>query len=293
VNASILIRTKNEARHLRACLEAVFSQEDAGFEVIVLDSGSTDATCDIARRFPVWLMTMRPEDFTYGYALNLGFGAARHPVLVALSGHSIPLHRRWLAALLRHFEAPDVVGVSGPEVNRWAPRLAAPVTLTRETVAAHRGPGFSNFNAALRRDVWARLPFHERLPYGEDKEWAWQALAATGGRIVIDPAVAVHHEHRESLRTMWRRGFREASAQAAWRGPVPYSRRTVAHLALADAWRNARRGRWDAAGLLGGVAYYHGRYAGFTTARRRPAPAGARLLDRPRALPKTSCVATP
>ena len=51
VRASILILCKNEAVNIKLCLEAVFGQSGAGhFEVIVVDSGSTDGTLEIAER---------------------------------------------------------------------------------------------------------------------------------------------------------------------------------------------------------------------------------------------------
>lgn len=43
---SVIVITKNEAAHIEACLDSV----DFADEIIVLDSGSTDATCDIARQ---------------------------------------------------------------------------------------------------------------------------------------------------------------------------------------------------------------------------------------------------
>ena len=42
---SVVIITLNEARHIGACLDSVAFAD----EIIVLDSGSTDQTCDIAR----------------------------------------------------------------------------------------------------------------------------------------------------------------------------------------------------------------------------------------------------
>jgi glycosyltransferase involved in cell wall biosynthesis len=285
-SASILIRTKNEARRLDDCLEAVFSQEGVAFEVVVLDSGSTDRTVEIARRFPVRLLTIHPEEFTYGYALNVGFEAALHPYLVSLSGHSIPLHRRWLANLLRHFRDPLVAGVSGPEVNRWNPASPArAITLTQDNFLADPTFGFSNFNAAMRREAWERLPFHEALPGGEDKEWAWR-MVERGATIIIDCEAAVHHEHQETAREMWRRGHREAIGQAAWRGVRSYSLATTVHLSVRQTLGRVRRGQWGIAELVGAFAYYHGRYTGFTEARRHAAMPGPRQLPRPRQLAK-------
>ena len=49
---SIVIRTKNEERFIGQTLSAIFGQEiEPPFEVIVIDSGSTDSTLNIVRKF--------------------------------------------------------------------------------------------------------------------------------------------------------------------------------------------------------------------------------------------------
>jgi glycosyltransferase involved in cell wall biosynthesis len=286
LGASVLIRTRNEARLIGECLAAVLSQDGVDVEVIVLDSGSTDGTVDIARRFPVCLMTIPAEHFSYGYSLNVGFEAAEHAYLVALSGHAIPLSQRWLARLLSHFQDPRVAGVSGPEVNRWnPPPPPGVVQLRRETFFDRPGGGFSNFNSAIRRAAWEMVPYHEGLSYGEDKEWAWR-LVERGAAILVDNEAAVQHEHLEALGDVWRRARREALGQAAWRGPRRYRLLTALRLALVTAADNFRRGRRDVAGVLGPLACYHGRYTGFAEARRHLVDPGPRLLRQPRGLPK-------
>ena len=61
IETSILIPTKNGAQDIDACLEAIFSQKGVGpLEVLVVDSGSTDATTEIARRYPVRLEQIAP-----------------------------------------------------------------------------------------------------------------------------------------------------------------------------------------------------------------------------------------
>lgn len=292
-SASILIRTKNKARNLGDCLEAVFSQEGASFEVIVLHSGSTDGTVEIARRFPVRLMTMRPEEFTYGYVLNVGFEAASHPYLVALSGHSIPLHRRWLANLLRHFGDPRVAGVSGPEVNRWNPAPPArTITLTRDNFFSDPVFSFSSFNSAIRREAWEQLPFHEVLPHGEDKVWAWQMVE----RISVSSLTAMSPYTMSiwSRRAIFGSGDDgRALGQAAWRDVRPYPLATVLRLGVSRVLCHVRGGQWGASELEGTFAYFHGRYTGFVEAHRHCVTSGPHLLPRPRQLPGLACGGTP
>ena len=51
IEASILIRTKNEEQWIPHCLEAVLSQTDVKTEVVVLDNNSTDRTIEIVKNF--------------------------------------------------------------------------------------------------------------------------------------------------------------------------------------------------------------------------------------------------
>src|SRR3990172_2230244 len=115
--ASLVIRTKNEEALLAQTLSRVFSQTLDNIEVILVDSGSTDRTLAIAREFPVKIIEIRPQDFTYGRALNVGYAQAQSNLLVSLSAHAIPLTRDWLMLLLDHFEDPRVAGVWGEETT--------------------------------------------------------------------------------------------------------------------------------------------------------------------------------
>ena len=78
MKASIIIRTYNEARHLPDLLTGVQSQVAPGMEneIIIVDSGSTDGTLDIAKRFHCRIEHIRKEDFSFGRSLNIGCAAA-------------------------------------------------------------------------------------------------------------------------------------------------------------------------------------------------------------------------
>lgn len=217
LEASIIMRVKNEARHLAETLEMVFAQGMSNFEVIVVDSGSTDATLDIAQRFPVRILQIDPEEFTYGYALNLGARAARGRYLVTLSGHATPYNDRWLENLLAGFTAPDVAGT----YSRLQPRPNA-FLYQRILAALFYGPfpwtlttyaSFHNTSSAIRRDIWQTIPFDEDMPGGEDQAWVRRARAM-GYRIVYMPNSVVWHSHEHE--NFWR--FLKRSWAVDWRG---------------------------------------------------------------------------
>jgi glycosyltransferase involved in cell wall biosynthesis len=229
--ASIVIRTKNEGRHLGWCLRQVFRQSVTDIEVIIVDSGSTDDTLAIAGRFPTRVVTIPPERFTYGYALNVGNEVARAPILVSLSGHAIPRDERWLGNLLRRFGDPSVAGA-------YSRQICHPGCPPYEWLFVHTFPGhvlrvpglsdlmFNNAAAAIRRDLWVDAPYDETLPACEDHAWLLDQVAR-GYRVRYAPDSVVMHSHTESFTRFSRRrllecrGLERAYAERGRPAPRP------------------------------------------------------------------------
>jgi rhamnosyltransferase len=215
MHASIVIRAKNEARDIADTLTQI--QQQVGvpeFEVIVVDSGSTDGTLGIVRQFPVQVVEIPAASFTYGYALNVGVRAARGEFVVALSAHSLPVETTWLAALLQPFRDPAVGAVYGrhlPRANVSPPELfgmwLSGVTSTQPRLQ-QRDMMFSNANGAFRRVLALEHPFDERIPGAEDLAWAdW--IERQGWSVYYEPAAAVYHSHGESLFRLARRMMKD------------------------------------------------------------------------------------
>ena len=51
VKTSIVIRTLNEAKHLEKLLKGIHDQNYRDWEIVLIDSGSTDGTLEIAERY--------------------------------------------------------------------------------------------------------------------------------------------------------------------------------------------------------------------------------------------------
>ena len=69
----VVIRTLNESELIGRCLETLHGQQ-GGFEldVLVVDSGSTDSTLEIARDRGARILELAPTEFDYSKALNVG-----------------------------------------------------------------------------------------------------------------------------------------------------------------------------------------------------------------------------
>ena len=220
IEASIIIPTKNGAKDIGACLEAVYSQRNAGrFEVLVIDSGSTDGTLEIVRRYPVRLEQIPPEAFHHARTRNYAAGLAKGEVLVFLSQDAIPASDMWLAAFLSNFNEPAVGAVYGRQLPKAESGLerrsafavmyggARIVKMPMDGVElGHKYYHFSNANSAIRRKVWEITRFPDSLKVFEDVGIAKRILDS-GWSIVYEPEAAVYHSHDFPLDILFKRYF--------------------------------------------------------------------------------------
>jgi len=217
---SIIIPTKNGASDIGACLGAIYSQKGTvPFDVIVIDSGSSDATLEIARRYPVRIEQIPPETFHHARTRNYAAGLARGEVLVFLSQDAMPASDTWLASLVSNFKDPSVGAVYGRHLPKPGCSLERQHTLetiygservvkepsSREKLG-YRYYHFSDANSAIRRDVWQATGFPDEFKIFEDVGIAKRILDG-GWKIVYEPGAAVHHSHHHTMMELFKRYF--------------------------------------------------------------------------------------
>jgi glycosyltransferase involved in cell wall biosynthesis len=210
-----VIRAKNEARFIGETLQAIVDPSALEpRQVIVVDSGSTDGTQAIVESFGAHVIQITPEEFTYGYALNLGVANADADLVATLSAHSLPANADWLRNLVKPFAQSRVAGVYG----RQLPRANATVlellgmrltgVLSDSPRLLDRRPLFSNANGAFRRSLWLEHPFDERVGGAEDIAWV-RTMQERGYLIAYEPTAQVYHSHGEPLVRHMRRASRD------------------------------------------------------------------------------------
>jgi rhamnosyltransferase len=217
VEVSVLIRTKNEDQFIGETLSVLFSQTYKGIEVIVVDSGSTDRTLEIAREYPVRIYEIKPEDFTWGYALNYGFERAKGKYVVNLSAHALPLADDWVETLVANFDDERVAAVMSknlpcPDCNPFDRRgLLKKYDIPKQEIRGGHPYIFANYSSVIRKSAWEKVPYDETLTYAEDHDWAIK-VAALGYKIIYEPAAETYHSHNETLQQIYKRSYVEACA---------------------------------------------------------------------------------
>jgi glycosyltransferase involved in cell wall biosynthesis len=108
---SIIIPAHNEAGRIGAHLAALTDGLPAGFELIVVPNGCTDATADVARTFSRVLVVEVPEAGKAG-ALRAGDAAATHLPRIYLDA-DVPLSAKEAQSLACAVTAPGVHAATG------------------------------------------------------------------------------------------------------------------------------------------------------------------------------------
>jgi len=215
MDASVVIRTKNESKFIGETLKRVQGQDFSDdHEIIIVDSGSTDSTLDIIKEYDVRLVEIPQQEFTYGRSLNIGASSAKGRFIVNLSAHALPKDGKWLKSLIAGFEEPDVAGIYGRQFSdgHLNPFEAlqhdrffgqGPAKFSRANKKGLRHIHFSNSNCAIRKDVWQRFRFNEHVHYAEDMLWQREVIDA-GLSILYTPEAAVYHTHPVSAYKAYR-----------------------------------------------------------------------------------------
>ena len=217
MKVSIVIRTYNEQRYLGDLLRAINNQnlEKNEHETVIVDSGSTDSTLDIAQQFGCRIVHIRKKEFSYGRSLNIGCDAASGDVLVFISGHCIPTHSQWLLSLISPLGKEEIVYTYGAQVGNPNTYFSEQQLFAKYFPGQSKLPqeGFfcNNANAALLKTAWKENYFDESLTGLEDMHLS-KRLVSQGLKIGYVAEALVFHLHDESWLQVRRRFEREAIA---------------------------------------------------------------------------------
>lgn len=182
---------------------------------MVVDSGSTDETLSIASTFNVRIVSIAPELFSFGHALNVGIAASTAEVAIFASAHVYPVYDTWIEELVAPFENERVALTYGrqqtPPSGRFSEQRLLSQWFPAQSALRQRHPFCNNANAAIRRSTWEQRPYDEQLTGLEDLDWAKYAME-NGYSVAYVAEAPVVHVHDESFEQVFNRYRREAIA---------------------------------------------------------------------------------
>ena len=218
---SVIIPTLNAEGYLPEQLKCLKSQNiDAETEIIIIDSESDDRTCEIAREEGATVIPILRKDFDHGGTRNIAYRASHGDIVCYLTQDAIPADENYLSELLKGFDDPEVMMISGRQVPKAD---ANPVErLTREfnypdktytrskediSTLGIKAYFFSDACSAYRRSILDEMGgFESPILTNEDMLMAARVINA-GYRIGYAGSARVYHSHNFKLSYQYRRNF--------------------------------------------------------------------------------------
>lgn len=211
---SVLIATRNRADSLGAALASLFTDLNvgvSGWEVVVADNGSTDATGEVCREFAArfpdrfrWLVDPRQGKSN---ALNSGLLETRGEV-IAMTDDDVLCAPDFIAEIRRVFSDPSIDSAQGRVLLDWQGGEPTWLDEIAKQLMSLRDYGdqmfdwddnLSGCNMVVRREAALDVGgFAAELGPGtigiaEDSEFSIR-LREAGYRAVYAPSILVHHQ---------------------------------------------------------------------------------------------------
>jgi len=217
-SVSIIMRSFNEAWALRDTLSALKAQDFGAWELIVIDSGSTDGSQEIIRAAaPAHFVQITPAEYNPSRVMNRGMRLAQADRCVFLNADATPQGGHWLAPLAATLEHPRVAACFSRQLPRPDCRAVFACDYDRcfgpRRESVHWDHFFSMVSSGLRKDVWALRGFREDLQYAEDDEYTRWCKAQRYDVVYVSESV-VMHSHNYTPEQAWKRSFGDARALA-------------------------------------------------------------------------------
>jgi rhamnosyltransferase len=233
---TVAILTKNPGSIFRRVLTSVLAQKTPfEFDILVVDSGSTDGTLEyLAALSDPKVQTRRisPGDFGHGKTRNWAIENCSGEYVAMLTHDATPESDRWLAELVAVAERhPKVAGVFGRHVayESASPFIAHELELHFKSFEAAEVYSlddqsrykidqgyrqflhfFSDNNSLIRRSTWQQIPYPD-VNFAEDQIWA-QTIIEAGLQKGYSSKAVVLHSHDYSFWERLQRSFDESFA---------------------------------------------------------------------------------
>lgn len=199
---SIILTVYNEEKLLGESLDSLMAQTYKPLEIIVIDDGSTDASPEIAQKFPVKLLRQRHLDLPL--ARNLGARVAKGVIIVYCDADMV-YDKDYIKNLVKPILEKGIIGTFHNDEfvanmdNKWARcwNINDHVPLGRRQ---HPGLEESIYFRAIRRKEFLKVGGFDNVGYLHDRFLAEKL----GSKAVVAPkAVCYHYNPDSALDVFW------------------------------------------------------------------------------------------
>lgn len=215
---SIIMRSFNDSGFIESTFKGILRQNYQDFEIVNVDSGSSDGTYDIVRAYNTGTVyQIRPEEYVPGLVLNTAISRSKGDIIVFNNSDCIPQNADWLENLIAPLSDPHVAATYG----RQNPRPDAHPLVRKDhdrafgdgSISSRWRHFFSLATSAVRKNVIVEHPFHPKIQYSEDIEWSYR-MKQKGYALRYVPDAVVEHSHNYTIPQVRKRFYEEGRAEA-------------------------------------------------------------------------------
>jgi glycosyltransferase involved in cell wall biosynthesis len=201
MSVSIIIPTFNGAARIGKCLESLLPQAATmSAEILVVDDGSADSTGGVVSHYS-GVRLISQANAGPAAARNRGALEAKGTIILFTDDDCVPTGD-WIAAMIKPFEDPDVVGVKGAYRTRQKSLVARFVQADYEDryrlMATLPEIDFiDTYAAAFRRDRFLEMNGYDTsfpVACAEDIELSYR-MSERGWKMKFVPTALVYHTH--------------------------------------------------------------------------------------------------
>ena len=222
---SVIIPTLNASKYFPILLPALRNQKGLKYlEIVVVDSGSTDNTLEIAKEYATKIVEIPPEKFSHSYSRNIGAEKATGNYLFFTVQDALPPSEFFLSECLSIFKNNDIVAVSCAEFPREDADLFYRVAcwnhyeflgvngcnriLSKPDIENHltlrQNGQLSDIACLIKKEIFKKYTY--RYDYAEDLDLGIR-LIRDGYKIAFLGSLKIIHSHNRPPSYYLKRGY--------------------------------------------------------------------------------------
>lgn len=239
---SVVIPVYNAGPAMETLLKRLLSQKGIPqVEVVVVDSGSTDGTPVLCRKYGARVLEILNSEFSHSYARNLGAKAAQGDILLFMTQDALPRDENWIHDLTAPILSGEASAVSCREkcpegtdlyyqISSWnhagylgiqdGDRCSQNLEPNETMENMRKKASLSDVSTAIDAQVFCN--FYYRFNYAEDLDLGMRLLIE-GYAVKLMGTLQTIHGHNRPAGYYLKRFFVEAKALASiypeWRAP--------------------------------------------------------------------------
>ncbi|MBN2589761.1 MAG: glycosyltransferase family 2 protein [Sedimentisphaerales bacterium] len=218
---SIIIPTYNASKHLPSLLKSLQLQTIKDYELIIIDSSSTDNTIEIADSYNACVIKIDKENFDHGSTRTIAAKKAQGEIIIFLSQDAILCDENSIEYITTPFNKDEqIAAVFGRQLpDKDASIFAQHLRLFNYSENSYvselsdkekhglRTIFFSNSFSAFKKTTLEEIGFFkEGLIFGEDTYTAAKLLM-NNKKIAYASSAKVYHSHNYTISQDFRRYF--------------------------------------------------------------------------------------